>query len=350
MFTKLKFKWQTRPGGNIEATNDPEEEGRRADSHVVHTKTDPSGNGSANQELALGSKVMRPRSGEYYWRIRIDKMHKRDWAIGLGVAHANVPMATYMSSSKEAWCYFNQGNKEFGSTSNTSYPESSRRKFGQGDIIGVTYDSDLGSLEFDYNGQDLGECWTGITGEVYPCIQLASACALTVLEPEYEEGEEASGLTEEQLLEVTEAFKMFDRDGDGTLDVSELETVMKSLGQQPTKEEIMAIIKAASDNGEDSLTLAEFTILMADRIRETSEGGDVEKEFHSAFRAFDTNGDGYLSHAELKKVMVNLGKKPNDFTDPSLDEIVQEMIRLADIDGDGSLTYAEFIKHMLSAT
>ena len=43
---------------------------------------------------------------------------------------------------------------------------------------------------------------------------------------------------------------------------------------------------------------------------------------------FDKDGNGYISAAELRHVMTNLGEKLTD-------EEVDEMIREADIDGDG---------------
>ena len=41
-------------------------------------------------------------------------------------------------------------------------------------------------------------------------------------------------LSEEQIAEFQEAFSLFDKDGDGTMSVEELGTVLRSLGQNPT--------------------------------------------------------------------------------------------------------------------
>ena len=50
----------------------------------------------------------------------------------------------------------------------------------------------------------------------------------------------------------------------------------------------------------------------------------------SARRVFDKDGNGFISAAELRHVMTNLGEKLTD-------EEVDEMIREADIDGDGQV-------------
>ena len=45
-------------------------------------------------------------------------------------------------------------------------------------------------------------------------------------------------LTKEQIQEFKEAFSLFDKDGDGTITTKELQTVMRSLGQNPTDAEL----------------------------------------------------------------------------------------------------------------
>ncbi len=47
-----------------------------------------------------------------------------------------------------------------------------------------------------------------------------------------------STLTREQIAEFKEAFSLFDRDGGGTIDSSELGSVMELLGQSPTEDDI----------------------------------------------------------------------------------------------------------------
>lgn len=51
----------------------------------------------------------------------------------------------------------------------------------------------------------------------------------------------------------------------------------------------------------------------------------------NSFTSFQ-DGNGYISAAELRHVMTNLGEKLTD-------EEVDEMIREADIDGDGQVNY-----------
>merc|ERR1712226_284091 len=142
-------------------------------------------------------------------------------------------------------------------------------------------------------------------------------------------------LTEEQIAEFKEAFSLFDKDGDGTITTKELGTVMRSLGQNPTEAELHARWMDADGNG--TIDFPEFLTMMARKMKYT----DSEEEIRAAFRVFDKDGNGFISAAELRHVMTNLGEKLTD-------EEVDEMIREADVDGDGQINYEEFVKMMMA--
>ena len=69
----------------------------------------------------------------------------------------------------------------------------------------------------------------------------------------------------------------------------------------------------------------------------------TEEEMKEAFRVFDKDGNGYISAAELRHVMTNLGEKLTN-------EDIDEMIREADIDGDGQVCFLGKERASLSLT
>ncbi|ELU00395.1 hypothetical protein CAPTEDRAFT_170361 [Capitella teleta] len=138
-------------------------------------------------------------------------------------------------------------------------------------------------------------------------------------------------LSEEQIGEFREAFSLFDKNGDGKITTSELGTVMRSLGQNPTEAELQDMVNEVDSDGNGTIDFDEFLIMMAKKMKET----DSEEELREAFRVFDKDGNGFISAAELRHVMTNLGEKLTD------DE-VDEMIREADLDGDGMVNYEDF--------
>jgi hypothetical protein len=72
--------------------------------------------------------------------------------------------------------------------------------------------------------------------------------------------------------------------------------------------------------------------MMARKMKDT----DSEDEVREAFKVFDKDGNGFISAAELRHVMTNLGEKLSD-------NEVEEMIREADVDGDGQINYDECV-------
>lgn len=67
-------------------------------------------------------------------------------------------------------------------------------------------------------------------------------------------------------------------------------------------------------------------------LHQTGLDSSSELSFNSFDPACFQDGNGYISAAELRHVMTNLGEKLTD-------EEVDEMIREADIDGDGQVNY-----------
>lgn len=153
---------------------------------------------------------------------------------------------------------------------------------------------------------------------------------------------------QEQVAEFRETFAFFDKDGDGCITLEELDTVVRSLGQTPTREELAEMIRDVDVDGNGTIEFAEFLALMArkaSRGGENGGGGDdsgdaADEELREAFKVFDKDQDGLISAAELRHVMISLGEKLTD-------EEVEQMIREADLDGDGQVNFDEFVRMMM---
>ncbi|THU65935.1 hypothetical protein C4D60_Mb05t08880 [Musa balbisiana] len=142
-------------------------------------------------------------------------------------------------------------------------------------------------------------------------------------------------LPAEQISEFQEAFCLFDKDGDGCITLQELATVIRSLGQDPSEDELKCMIREVDINGNGTIEFAEFLNLMARKMKET----DTEEELREAFKVFDKDQNGFISAGELRNVMMNLGEKMTD-------EEALQMIKEADTDGDGQVNFEEFSRMM----
>jgi calmodulin len=144
-------------------------------------------------------------------------------------------------------------------------------------------------------------------------------------------------LTEEQISEYKEAFSRFDLNGDGSICAQELGSIMRSLGQYPTDNELKDMISEIDADGSGTVDFPEFLTMMVRKIKDV----DADEEIREAFRVFDKDGNGFISAAELRHVMNSLGENLSD-------EEIDEMIREADIDGDGQVNFEEFVTLMMS--
>merc|ERR1712126_368876 len=135
------------------------------------------------------------------------------------------------------------------------------------------------------------------------------------------------------IFELQEAFSLVVKNGENRISSKELETAMRSLGYEPTEEEINEI----DTNGNGTIGFEEFVDIMRSRVEVVDEAEMIKQ----AFRLFDKDGNGFISPAEVRLGMANLGHR---FTE----EEIQQMIRDADTDGDGQINYEEFVEMMYS--
>lgn len=145
-------------------------------------------------------------------------------------------------------------------------------------------------------------------------------------------------LRDDDIAEFKEAFSLFDRDGDGRVTTQDVGTVMRALGLNPTEAEMKEMLAAADVNQHGTVDFPEFLTLMAGKARHA----ESEHELLQAFQVFDKNGKGFISAAELRHIMTNLGER---MTDTEINEIFREVDVL---NKDGNINYKDFVKMLIS--
>lgn len=142
----------------------------------------------------------------------------------------------------------------------------------------------------------------------------------------------AKEMTDAQIGQYRQAFKMFDKNKDEKISSQELGMVMRELGFDPTEDELKDMIGNADADGSGSIEFPEFLNLMIKRFA----NDDKMEEMKAAFEVFDKNKDNKISRSELKSAMRKMGEPTSD---QEIDAIIQE----ADLDKDGMVDYYEFI-------
>lgn len=142
--------------------------------------------------------------------------------------------------------------------------------------------------------------------------------------------------SKEQKEEYQDCFTLHDKDGNGRVPIQSLGSVVRSLGITPTEETIHRI--ARNQIRKDTFTFNDLLQVM-DTLKREPEF--TEDDFRESFKVFDRDGNGYVSAAELRHVMTNLGEKLTD------DE-VDEMLQAFDMDRDGQLNYEDMVNMMIN--
>lgn len=149
------------------------------------------------------------------------------------------------------------------------------------------------------------------------------------------------------VKELTTTFKVFDQDGDGKISKSELASVLSSLGDDMSDDELDQVIVKVDGDGDGFIDLQEFigfhtgTTTTASPIASTS--GDETYALRAAFDVFDVDKNGFISAEELQRVMRSLGDKKTSLAE------CRHMINCVDKDGDQMVDFNEFQCLMSSA-
>ncbi|XP_062870745.1 calcium-binding protein 1b [Trichomycterus rosablanca] len=147
-------------------------------------------------------------------------------------------------------------------------------------------------------------------------------------------------LRPEELDELREAFREFDKDHDGFIGCKDLGNCMRTMGYMPTEMELIELSQQINMNLGGHVDFEDFVELMGPKLlAETADMIGV-KELRDAFKEFDTNGDGQISTAELREAMKKLLGQQVGHKD------LEDILRDIDLNGDGHVDFEEFVRMM----
>ena len=143
----------------------------------------------------------------------------------------------------------------------------------------------------------------------------------------------ASKLQEDEILDLNELFKAFDKDNNGQIDYKEFEQGLMRLNSKGIKkEEIQSYFNEIDADKNGKIDYTEFIAATLQKNVFLKK----EKLFE-AFSALDTDKNGKIAKEELMRVLK---------LQPQHDKFVTELIKSADRNGDGYIDYKEFVDMM----
>lgn len=137
------------------------------------------------------------------------------------------------------------------------------------------------------------------------------------------------------------AFKLLDKDGDGTLSLLELQEVFTNLNFKFTEGELKRMVATIDKNKDGQIDLDEFMVMMRRKVFNSSSKYSLsyEDELKEAFDVFDKDGNGKITAQELADTMKALGE---NLTQGDIEFMMSEV----DQDDDQEIDFAEFKKMM----
>ncbi len=134
---------------------------------------------------ALGSEPMRPKTGSYYWEFKITNSGTGgEYSLAVGVAPEHLMLDNYITATAGvSWVWYNQGSRCHASTDNNDRFGDAYRT---GDVIGLSYDSDAGTLSAWKNKQSLGIMFQNVRANsnntsIRPAVMVYSANSISIV-------------------------------------------------------------------------------------------------------------------------------------------------------------------------
>lgn len=146
-------------------------------------------------------------------------------------------------------------------------------------------------------------------------------------------------LSQEEIDGCRDAFRAFDKDSSGSIDVWELRQVLEAMGQKPTEEELFQMISEVDENMSGCIDFAEF-LKVIENQKDRAENYDDESDMIDAFVACGGLPDksGHVKRETLIRIIkVDFGLTIN----------IEDLINKVDQDGSGEIEFEEF-KTLLS--
>ncbi|EQC37076.1 hypothetical protein SDRG_05303 [Saprolegnia diclina VS20] len=106
--------------------------------------------------------------GRHKWQIKIDKSSSA--YLFLGVASKRANLESFLGADEHSWGFIGDGALYYQRNRLKTYGDT----FGEGDVIGLDLDCDLGTLSYSKNGVDLGVAFDNVIGELFPAVAFYS--------------------------------------------------------------------------------------------------------------------------------------------------------------------------------
>lgn len=117
-----------------------------------------------------------------------------------------------------------------------------------------------------------------------------------------------SQISQQQLVEYSEAFSLYDLDDSNSIAVTRIQMVLSTLGVSIPTAKVDEILSRKADEGESSISFEEFLYLVGPESTSVwqhteTTGRSRSKKLQTALGVFDTQGYGIISTVDLRRAL-----------------------------------------------
>jgi len=134
-----------------------------------------------------------------------------------------------------------------------------------------------------------------------------------------------------RLSTLKDTFDLFDKDGDGSIDVDEFQSLLSVIGMDSTYAEADDLVSEVDSDGSKRLEFTEFLMLIG------KQKDNSTNELEGAWEFLDPDGDGQLPVDQLKDLVLRSGIRLDMWE-------VKQMVDAADVNKDGMIDKEEFLQ------
>ena len=144
-------------------------------------------------------------------------------------------------------------------------------------------------------------------------------------------------LTEQDIYELYDAFDIFDINCDGNISIDKLNSLLFSLKQYITKEELNNILKEEGLDKSETINFNQFLIILGNKVNQKII--DEDEYLRNLFDTMDRNKNGVISLHELRYIVLHSNEEISE-------EDIELLMESVDQDKDGFISYNEFLSIM----
>ena len=144
-------------------------------------------------------------------------------------------------------------------------------------------------------------------------------------------------ISEQEICELHEAFNLFDINSEGVIPVNKLSSLLFSLKQYLTKEELKDILKSEGLDNLENINFNQFLKIFGKKVYNKITDDDVYLK--NVFDSMDSNNNGLISIHEIRYIVLHSNEKITE-------EEIELIMKNVDLNKDEFINFEEFLSIM----